>query len=261
MPTFTKKNNITIGAILAVVLIGFGFANFFFKVLSTPEFLMVFANYAATGLGAFLGIYASLKIGLRNFVGKGLFFLGLTSLFSFIGYVLWDYYSVVMGIELPYPSLADVSWALGVPAAILGVAFILRIYQPQLKSRFILEALGIFIVATLVVVYFIGVPDLTDATWSSGFFDVFYTITDVIWLALAFITLRIAGGKIFNGLLVYTIAILILAIGDILFAIRSSNETYFYGDISDLTLLTGWILATAGIYLTAQTFTSTETHA
>lgn len=261
MPTFTKKHNIIIAVILLVSLIGMLTANAAFNIMPQAQVLIVFANYATALLGAFIGIYASIKIGIHNFVGKGLLFLGLGSFFSFIGYLLWDYTESILLIELPYPSIADVSWSLSMPLGIIGVYYLVKIYQPRMRPRFILETAFIFLLASAITIYLIGWPDFSESTFTTGFFDVYYTITDIAWLALTFITLRIAGGRIFAGLLLYAIATFLMAVGDILFAIRMNNGTFFYGDIADLTLLFGWICATAGIYLTAQTFSNTQAHA
>lgn len=260
MPTFTKKHNLIIGVILLVALVSMLWANAVFNIMPQAQVLIVFANYATSLLGAFIGIYAAWKIGIHNFIGKGLLCLGLGSFFSFLGYLLWDYTESILLIPLPYPSIADVSWSLSMPLGILGVYFLVKIYQPQMRARFILETAVFFVLASAITIYLIGWPDFSESTFTTGFFDAYYTITDIAWLALTFITLRIAGGKIFAGLLLYAIATFLMAVGDILFAIRIANETFFYGDIADLTLLFGWIFATAGIYLTAQTFSNRQTH-
>ncbi|MEY2641102.1 MAG: hypothetical protein RL150_495 [Candidatus Parcubacteria bacterium] len=259
MQTFGKKENILIIiAALAIVALT-GVLNHIYGLRPWTEFLISIAGYVGIGIGAFSGLYAAHKIGTRNFVGKGLCLLGISMSLNVIGYLLWDYYEVILGMEVPYPSLADVSYSLAIPFAIAGVAMLLRIYQPQIKGRFLLEAIIMSGVLAFIVISIVGWPNLSESTYTAGFFDIIYTLTDVVWLALAYIILRIAGGRIFKGLFVYTIAIIVLAVGDILFALRIAAETYYYGDISDLTLLLGWILATAGIYLTAQTFSSSST--
>jgi hypothetical protein len=258
MPTFRKKDTIGIVVAILVFLAGIHVLNYFYYIMPEAELLTAASWYIATGLGAYLGIVGALRIRLQNFIGKGLLFLGISSGLNLLGYILWDYISLVQGIEAPYPSLADVAWVLAVPAAIIGVSFLLRIYHPQLKARFIMEAVAIAAIMSAVVIYILGWPDLSESTFSAGLFDIFYTLTDALWLSLAFITLRIAGGRIFKGLLVYTVAIIVLAIGDVLYALRVANETYFYGDIADTTLLVGWILTTASIYLTAQTFSNND---
>ncbi len=258
MPTFRKKDTIGITIAVLIFLAAVHILNYFYDALPEAELLTASTWYLATGLGAYLGIVGALRIGLQNFIGKGLLFLGISSGLNLLGYILWDYVSIVQGIEVAYPSVPDIAWMLAVPAAIIGISFLLRIYHPQIKARFIGEAIVIAIAMSALVIYLIGWPDLSESTFGGGLFDIFYTLTDVLWLSLAFITLRIAGGRIFKGLLVYTVAIVILVVGDILYAIRTTNETYFYGDIADTTLLIGWILITASIYFTAQTFSNNE---
>jgi hypothetical protein len=256
MPAFNRKENVfIILTVITLAVIGF-FLNQHFQMIPSELFAIVFSNYVATGLGAFIGLYATCKMGMRHFAGKGIFLLGMTSLFSLVGYLLWDYYDFVLGEELPYPSLGDVSWAFSIFCAIAGVLFLVRIYQPQIKIRMIVEGLLVFIGMTALTTYLIGWPDLSESTFSSGFFDIFYTLTGALWVSIAFITLRIAGGKIFLGLFVYTLSMILMVIGDTVFAIRVANETFYYGDIADIILLCAWLIGAAGIYLTAQTLTS-----
>lgn len=259
MNLFGKKENTLMIISTVLLFILFSVANYLYAFRPWAEFLIGVAGYIAIGLGAFIGLYAAWKINIKNFVGRGLGLLGISMALNLIGYLLWDYHEVILGVDVPYPSAADVSYSLAVPFAIAAVATLLRIYQPQLRARFLLEATAVTAILATIVVGIIGWPDLSESTFATGAFDIFYTLTDVVWLTLAYLTLRIAGGRIFKGLFVYTVAIIVLAIGDILFALRIAAETYYYGDVSDLALLLGWILATAGIYLTARTFSTTNT--
>jgi len=256
MPVFNAKSNTKIvlaALVFAALFFGGNQIIGFYPVETAP---IIFSNYLATALGAFIGIYGAIKIGMRNFIGKGVFFLGCASLFSFIGYILWDWADFILEEELPYPSIADFSWSASVSIAIVGILFLLRVYQPQVKFRYFLEAAGIFTLMSAIIIYIVGWPDLSEATFSTGFFDIFYTLSDSLWIAIGVITLRIAGGKIFPGLLAYTVSMFVMVIGDILFAIRVANGTFYYGDIADLMLLFAWILAALGIYLTVQTFSN-----
>jgi len=172
-PTFTKKNNIQIAMVVILLLVVCFLINQSGGIVPSELFAIVFSNYLVTGLGAFIGLYATYKIGLRHFAGKGIFLLRVSSLFSLTGYALWDYYDFVAGVELPYPSFADISWSISIFSVIIGVLFLVRIYQPQIKTKFILEDVAVFAIMSAVIVYTLEWSDLGESTFGSGFFDVF----------------------------------------------------------------------------------------
>lgn len=255
---FSKHSFHIVSSAIVVLCIGLAL-NQYFAIMNTYDALIAYSTYIATGIGALLGLYHAYKIGIQNFVGKGLLFLGLSSLCSFLGYVLWDYQYFILHIENVYPSLAEYCWVLGVPFGIIGCLFLLHIYRPRFSARMVLEAFGVFLSITFLIALFVGIPDLETTRIMATVFNIFYLVTDAVWLSLAFLIIRIAAGKIFNGLLLYTIALMLLAIGDVLFFIRTSHGVYFYGDIADITMLAGSILTAMSIYVTAKTFGNNAT--
>jgi hypothetical protein len=245
--------------IAAFILLGIALLiNQYFTITSPFNALIAFSTYIATGFGAGIGLYSAYLIGVRNFVGKGLLFLGLSSLFSFGGYLLWDYYYFILNVEAQYPSLAEYSWVLGVPCGLIGCLFLLNIYRPRLNAQMITEAISIFFIISVLIAFIVGLPDFSEETLGAIVFNLFYMITDALWLSLAFIIIRIAAGKIFKGLFIYMIALILLATGDVLFFVRTLQETYFYGDISDIVMLLGSALTAISIYITAKTFNSNK---
>lgn len=258
MQSISKKEPYIIW-IGAFVLLGIAlFINNYLTITSPLNALIACSTYLATGIGALLGLYNAARIGIQNFVGKGLLFLGLSSLFSLGGYLLWDYYYFILNVEAQYPSLAEFSWVLGVPCGIIGCIYLLNIYRPRLQSRLVVEAASIFIIITTLVALIIGLPDFNESTIMAIIFNIFYMVTDALWLSLVFVIIRIAAGKIFKGLFIYMIALILLAGGDVLFFVRTLQTTYFYGDISDILMLLGSILTAVSIYVTAKTFSNTK---
>lgn len=258
MKHILKKDSFVI-LLAALLLLGTGLLINQSLTITTPfNALIAYSTYIATGFGAGIGLYSAYMIGIRNFVGKGLLFLGLSSLFSMGGYLLWDYYYFILNIEAQYPSLAEYSWVLGVPCGLIGCLFLLNIYRPRLHARMIVEAVSVFIAISLLIALIIGLPDVNASSIGAIVFNLFYMITDALWLSLVFIIIRIAAGKIFKGLLLYMIALILLVSGDVLFFTRTLQNTYFYGDISDIVMLLGAILTTVSIYVTAKTFSGSR---
>lgn len=253
-PIFSKTEERALAIGAGIILITLLVLNHLFSIAHPANILSSFTYYLSTSIGAILAIQGAIRIGTKNFIGRGLAFWGVSLVFSLLGYITWDYYEFIVGIELPYPSFADAMWTFATLLALIGVFFVLTIYRLHFSKRIVFESIGVLAVLLALTAYFIGIPDFSEATFSTGLFDTIYTVTDAIWLTLTYVILRLAGGRIFKGLTLYTGGIVFLAAGDIAFAIRVANETYFTGDVADVLLSLGYLLMAAGIYFTAKSF-------
>jgi len=258
MPVFLTTHNRTIAIVVGIALFVLLGINTLFNLMIFEHALISFAHYTSTGLAAFVGLYGAYKLGTQNFAGRALLFLGLASGASLLGYIIWDYHKVFLGIESSYPSLADLFFILFFPFAATGVILLLTMYRPQLRRGVIIEAFAVFAIFTIAILAYSGSPVFSEATFIRSLFDVGYTIADAIIISVAYIALRIARQRIFKGLLIYTVGMMVLALGDIISAIRVANETIYYGDITDILLIAGNLILVAGIYFTAQTFSNTN---
>lgn len=253
-----KKDELKLAFLILIIIFAVSALLQFLGIVNFEESLFNVTTYAIVAIGAFYGLFYGFKIGLYNFAGKSLFLIGLGMTLSFVAYISWSYYSYIMGIETPYPSIADWFWILGFISMILGVFILMKIYYPRIKTKMIIEAIILLCLSTAIFIKYLGWPDLSETVYTTDFFDVAYTMTDIILFTIAITILRIAGGKIYKGLIFFIIAFLLFAAGDIFFAIRTEAGTFFEGDISDIVLMFGWIFNTAAIYYTAKSFISSK---
>ncbi|MBI2008161.1 hypothetical protein HYS82_00715 [Candidatus Amesbacteria bacterium] len=92
--------------------------------------------------------------GFKSAIGKGISFLGLGLLGQGFGLLIWTYYNLVLQVEIPYPSLADIGYFALIPfytlamvnfAKASGVKFALRTLRGKLLVVLIPLVLFVFI--------------------------------------------------------------------------------------------------------------------
>ena len=215
-----------------------------------------FVWYMSGIVGFIISLIAVKKIGLRNNIGKSILILGLSSICSAVGIIIWDIYIFALGIEIPYPSIADIVWFIQSILLITGTFYLSKLFASRITSKFIITGVILMAIISPILISMVGgLPEIQEANaWSTTFFDLHYTFVDTIVATMVGILLIIGRGKIFSGLAVYIIALSLLTIGDVIFALRTEAETYYVGDISDFILNMSQVLTAVSIYLISKTF-------
>lgn len=167
-------------------------------------------------------------------LGKAFLFYSLASISYGIGLIIWVYYNLVAKVEVPYPSVADAFFIAFYPLMSIGIFFMIRIFSVQLNIRLIGETALILILASLLVL-FVTKPDFSgELTFLNNILNLAYPIFDAVLLALMYLLIRISAGKFYLGLFFLISALFFQALADILFSLRTAQEIYWNGDISDI---------------------------
>jgi len=90
------------------------------------------------------------------------FALGM--LLWFLGEVGWAYYTMVVGIEVPYPSIADVFWLAGYLPLFLALLLYVELFQPAISVRLFLLAGAIVGIVSALVFSSLMIPVLASAS-------------------------------------------------------------------------------------------------
>jgi hypothetical protein len=183
-------------------------------------------------------------------LGKAFVIIGAGLLGWGLGNFVWAYYNVVLKVEVPYPSLADGVYILFYPLLAIGAWYIVKMYSPFLTTVLVIESLVIILVATAVT-FSIYSPDLEGLSGVQQFFSLAYPIGDVIILSTALIALRIGGGHVRRGFLIFIVGVLLQTIGDYLFTYRTNKEIYWNGDIADSFYAVAAFVMAVGVSLIA----------
>jgi hypothetical protein len=150
---------------------------------------------------------------------------------------VWAVYELVLGIESPYPSVADLLWLLSYPvqfAAIMGLlAFRGRDRLATVASS--LDALLFGLAAAALSWQFIVLPSLdAEAGWMANTVNVFYPAGDVLLLvgllSLALIPRR---GLLPRGMVWVAAAFSVNVVADVVYTLLETSGSYATGSWID----------------------------
>lgn len=187
---------------------------------------ILFPVYAL--VSAIFGFHVARKYGLRSLLGIVFFFLALGLLIWCIGEIVWSIYVLIYGIEIPFPSSADIFYIIGYAPLFTAFALFMRIFGWVFSERMIKipsMASGLLILAA---VSFIVVPEALTRSGNTieAALAVTYPMLDAILVALAVIAFMVFwGGRLARGWLYILIGFALLGIVDIF---------YYYYDLLGL---------------------------
>ena len=200
------------------------------------EFVIAFM--AAGGAG-----YAAVRH--RNGTRIAWALIGVSALSWGLGEVAWSYYELVLGRQVPFPSLADVGYLLAVPFAIAGV-----LYFPSAPSRLTSLARtvldGLLIAGSLLIISWATVLGTVYRSGSDSvlaqLISLAYPASDVV-IATMIIILAARAPKTAR-LPLYLLAGGLLAnlLADSGFAYLTTTNTYGPGSVVDAGWAAGYLL-------------------
>lgn len=210
------------------------------------------------GIGATIGsLFASFKIyGYRTFNGKIWLLISLGNLLWTLGEFGWFYFEVILGIDTPYPSFADVLWLAGFLPLYVALFKTNQLIKPRLTRKllilyFIISVACIFAIIFLVIWPIATYPVSEDFAISEKVTSIIYPVTDIILFLFAILVLlRFRGAKISWAWFILAMSFLIDVFADSWFSIILWEELYYtYHPVDLLWLLSYSLVDIAVIYL------------
>ena len=212
-------------------------------------------------VGGLFGIRNSIHWnGTKSVMGRSTLFLSLGLIAWGSGMIIWNYYIFFTSIEIPYPSYADVSYALGLLSLVLGIlnlykAIGIRFALRNRKGKIVLFVVPIIVIlfSIYLLIYVARGGALID---SSGnhlklFFDLLYPLGDVVILtviSLAYLLSRkLLGGVYKVPILVLLVGFMMFYISDFMFSYTTTKETYFNGHLVDFLFTTTMFVLSTGV--------------
>jgi hypothetical protein len=233
--------------ILATVLL------YIFKPLGEDFYIIGDSIVIIFSLLAFAsGFYAYKIHGFKSVQGKALFLLTIGIFFWFLGESTWGFYEIVLGIEAPVASIADVFWLLGYPFFLGGAYFICRLAAiPLAKKKYMLFALiiaGLFCVLWLIYPTIVN-PEISLAEKMS---TTGYVIGDfAILIAMIFIVVYLSGSKFLKPWTLIIIGLVLSTIADIYY--MNFIDVYASGDWIDILWCADYIITALGLFYYRET--------
>jgi len=196
------------------------------------------------GVAAFVAAvscgFAALRTSGRTRVAWSLF--ALSALSWALGEVVWSIYEVGMGVEVPFPSLADAGYLLAIPFAVAGVlAFTSAPTRLATRGETVLAG-SIVALSLLFVAWAYGLGNVYATSTQSLATQVIalaYPVGDIIVATTLVVALRRARRADVGRMLLLIGGLACNALADSAFAYMTASGTY---GVLGSTLDTGWVV-------------------
>jgi len=184
--------------------------------------------------------FAAARTSGRTRVAWGLF--ALSALSWAVGEVVWSVYEVGMGVEVPFPSLADAGFLVAIPFAVAGVlAFTSAPTRLATRGETVLAG-SIVALSLLFVAWAAGLSNVYATSTQSLATQVIalaYPVGDIIIATTLVVALRRARRADVGRMLLLIGGLACNALADSAFAYMTANGTY---GVLGSALDTGWVV-------------------
>jgi len=224
------------------------------------DFMFVFSNFFPpfiAGASVVTSMFALRKywegLGSRLTRVWIYFTLGVTS--WFLGELIWGIYALALGVEIPYPSIADGFWLIGYIPLFLALTSYLLMFRPAVsKGTLAVASTTVFIIAIVFSFLFIIPAVVAKEETFTRITNVAYPSLDLLLFALSilgllvFTTTRLKG-KMDKVWILLNAGILMNVIADSLFSYTTAQEIYYDGHPLELFFHFGYLLFLLAFYI------------
>ena len=185
-------------------------------------------------------LYAALRNTGRVRLAWGLF--GASALSWGLGEVIWSWYEVFQGQDVPFPSAADAGYLLAIPLTILGI-FAFTSAPSRLASRGETVLAGsIAALSLLLIAWAAGLGAVyatSEQSVDAQFIGLAYPVSDIVIMTVLVVALRRARRPEVPRMLMLLGGIALIALADSTFAYMTAAGTY---SSSGTVLDAGWFI-------------------
>jgi len=183
------------------------------------------------------------------------FTLGM--LLWFLGELGWAVYTMVLHVEIPYPSIADAFWLSGYVPLFIALLLYVENFQPKISVKMFLVAGVIVACMSAIVFSLLMIPVFADASQQDLVtlsISLAYPGLDIILfleavLGLLVFTVTRLKGRIGVAWLLINTAIFANVLGDMTFSYTTLNHTYYSGHPQELLFHWGYLLFALAFYV------------
>ena len=146
----------------------------------------------------------------------------------FLGEMSWSFYSLVLNVPIPYPSVADVFYVGGYIPLFFGFYLYVAYFKPAITRRSVTLVVAAILVSAFAVFALLLNPVLSlEEELLTWFFDFAYPLLDLALLSVAFLGLTLlVKGNLGGSRLLFTIGILLNVFADMLFSYTTARGSY-----------------------------------
>lgn len=202
-------------------------------------------------VGGVAGVVISWRWGgLKSVMGRAIAAFAVGLLFQVIGQNIFSYYNIILKVDVPYPSWADLGFFGSIPFYIYGIILLARASGAKSSLRSLtnqIQAVLIPLVGLSLSYYFFLANYEFD--WSAPlrvFFDFGYPLGQTIYITIALSTFlisrKVLGGIMKNKIMFVLFALLVQYIADYNFLYQAYNETWVSGHYGDLIYMSAYFV-------------------
>jgi len=181
------------------------------------------------------------------------FTLGVT--FWFLGELTWGIYALVLGVEIPYPSIADGFWLIGYIPLFFALRSYLSIVRPAVTKGILAAAYTSVLAIAIAFSFLFIIPAFaSEAGTLTRIINAAYPTLDLLLFALSIIGLLVftttrLKGEIDKVWILLNAGILMNVIADSLFSYTTAHDIYYDGHPLELFFLFGYLSFLLGFYI------------
>lgn len=208
-------------------------------------------------VGGIKGLFISrIYGGWSSIMGRGIIYLSLALLGQVFGQFIWTYYNIIVKVEVPYPSLADLGYISVIPFNVLamwsfakasGVKLSLQKLSGKIKAILIP-----LVLLTIAYALFLKDYQLDFSDPIRVFLDFAYPSGEAIYISLAILTYllcrNLLGGIMRQKILFFIFAFTVQFLTDFTFLYSVSRDFYYNGGIVDLMYATSFAIYSLALF-------------
>jgi len=212
----------------------------------------------AGGIGGF--IYSRKYGGWKSALGRGVIFVSLGLLAQAIGQFIWTYYNLILEVDIPYPSVADLFYEALPFLNIAGMFYFARAAGAQFSLRSaknwpiaILIPLGLLIGSYF---FFLQGYELNWDNPLTVILDFGIQLGEALILSAAILTFLLSrkylGGIMRDKIWFVSVAFLIQYLTDFSFLYMNSQGLYVNGGVVDFFYMTSFLFMSSALIFIAK---------
>jgi hypothetical protein len=191
--------------------------------------------------------------------------MGLGLLLWATGEIIWAFYELTAQQDLPYPSVADIAFAIGYIPLFSALVLRYRSLRTRPSSGWLVSAWLAFAVLVALAIVFVFGPIVTYPDYErpiEKFLGVLYPLGDLaLALGVLLIVLSLTGGALSIPWALIAVGFMVVSVSDLLFTYATWNEIYMAGPDSGTNLITAlsdvpyyasYVFIAFGLYMQAR---------
>lgn len=206
--------------------------------------------------GAFWGYQTAQEWGgTKSVFGKAILCFAGGLLSQEFGQLAYSYYSYVLHVEIPYPSIGDLGFFGSIPLYIIGMLFLAKALRAQLGSSTLRNRIQVILYPILLLtasyLLFLRGYELDFSAPIKTLIDLGNPFGQAIYISLALLvyilSFKFLGGIMRSRIILLLIAFLLQYLADFTFLYQNSIGVWEGGRINDYIYLTAYAMMTIAV--------------